>query len=250
MFRGDLIIDGYNVLHAAHLVSGAHRPGGLERDRRVLLRLIASRLAPRERRRTTVVFDAPESVMGASPPQQIEELLVLFADRDGDADATIERLILQNSAPRRLCVVSSDHRLQKAARRRRAKFLDSDVFLAQLARRSSRDEHRPRPEEPTAKRSGGLPPGELEAWLRVFEDVENIRFPPPGRKPEPVPDGPSPPARSVTAHRQPDSKQRRDQDIPVNSDEMGSEFFDEAAFWESRISELDGERPQTRNRRD
>ena len=45
-------------------------------------------------------------------------LTVRFAVRYEEADRLIEELIRADSAPRRLVVVSSDHRLQRAARRR------------------------------------------------------------------------------------------------------------------------------------
>jgi len=241
MFRGDLIIDGYNVLYAADLVPPSGGPHGLERARRSLLRLISGRLTPRERHRTTVVFDAPEQTMGPSPPHEVHQLLVMFADRDGDADAMIERLIRKNSAPRRLCVVSSDRRLQKAARRRRAGFLDSETFLKRLARRASRAEHRGE-EEPAAKRSGRLSPGEVDAWLRVFEDIEDVRLPsstcaPNGR--------PNDPAKShqpaPTAARRRDAGTNGHHPATTRSDNPNADNLDEISFWESRIAELDTE---------
>ncbi len=257
MFRGDLIIDGYNLLHAAGLAPPSGNPQGLERARRALLHLVSGRLSPHERERTTVVFDAPGRdapgrLMGPSPPQEVDGLLVVFAEGDGDADEEIEWLIRQNSAPRRLCVVSSDHRLQKAARRRRAAFLDSDQFLGQLARRLSQAENRPEEVEPAAKRSGRLPPGEVEAWLRVFQDLEDIRFPGDAREPH----GHTPrtaasrrPAGSTRRRpgslHQPHGKRENPTDAKVSNDKprdaATDPSLDEVAFWESRIRELDEE---------
>lgn len=248
MFRGDIIIDGYNVLHAAGRFLSRDTPGGLEQDRRDLLRHVSQRLTPRERRRTTVVFDARDRSAFPTPPHKEAELWVVFADRDGDADETIERLIRKNSAPRRLCVVSSDHRLQKAARRRRATYLDSDVFLSRLARRASRTEQRDEESEPTAKHTGGLPASEVEAWLRVFEGVEDIRCPADGRQPHRR-------AKSRIAHRstaahdsgtetlrpvlpRTPSKTQHDRKTPR---EAPSGSPDELAFWEARIADLDSD---------
>ena len=58
----------------------------------------------------------------------------MFASQDEDADTVIERLVAADSAPKRLTVVSSDHRLQRAAHRRKATAVDSDVWFAQLLR--------------------------------------------------------------------------------------------------------------------
>lgn len=244
MFRGDLIIDGYNVLYAADLAPVAYGSQGLERARGTLLQMISGKLTPRERGRTTVVFDAPQQILGPSPPREVHELLVMFAGRDGDADATIEQLIQQNSTPRRLCVVSSDRRLQKAARRRRARFLDSLTFLNQLDRRSRRRQSRA-DEEPAVKRNGGLPPGEVEAWLGVFEGIEDIRSPESGSVRECSPaesnQRPAGSARHRTSKRSASSRNA------VRSEGHRTASSDEISFWEARIAELDAEDPSRRD---
>ncbi|HEX4000258.1 MAG TPA: NYN domain-containing protein [Pirellulales bacterium] len=163
-----LLIDGYNLLHASAIFGPPNRrgPGGLERARSALLNLIAESLPAEELRRTAVVFDASEAPYGLSRMFEHKGLTVYFASRDSDADSLIEELILQDSAPRRLTVVSSDHRLHKAANRRRATAVDSERWLAQLLRdRQSR--HEPRPND-SIKPEGPLSPGEVEFWLKQF----------------------------------------------------------------------------------
>ena len=108
-------------------------PGGLERSRLALLNFLAESLEPAEMPRTTVVFDAREAPPGpAADAGDHRGLTVRFAARDDDADTLIEELIRADSAPRRLTVVSSDHRLQRAAHRRRARAVDSDVWYAEV----------------------------------------------------------------------------------------------------------------------
>jgi len=53
-----LIIDGYNLMHAAGMARERYGPGDLERCRERLLRFLHSRLTAEERKRTTIVFDA------------------------------------------------------------------------------------------------------------------------------------------------------------------------------------------------
>ena len=53
-----LLIDGYNLIHAAGLVGQGRGPGGLERSRLALLNFLAQSLAAADLARTTVVFDA------------------------------------------------------------------------------------------------------------------------------------------------------------------------------------------------
>ena len=81
------------------------------------------------------MFEAPPGL-----PRVIHHrgLTVRFASQYPDADSLIEELIDQNTAPRRLTVVSSDHRLQRAAQRRRAKPMDCDAWYAGVIRRRRR----------------------------------------------------------------------------------------------------------------
>jgi uncharacterized protein len=167
-----LLIDGYNLLNATGIPSRGKGPGNLERARQALLNTLAESLPADELPRTTVVFDASESPWGVAREQKHRGITVLFAAKDDDADSVIERLIVADSAPKRLTVVSSDHRLQKAAHRRRATAIDSDVWFAQLLRdRAARLQSQSPTANPTAdipKPSEPLSPGEVEHWLRQF----------------------------------------------------------------------------------
>jgi len=91
-------------------------------------------------------------------------LEVFFAGLGVDADSVIEDKIKASTAPRKLTVVSSDRRVRKAARKRRAVSVRSEAFWSGLLRSLNRGEkHR----EPTAKRTG-LTEGETQQWLSFF----------------------------------------------------------------------------------
>ena len=82
----------------------------------------------------------------------------------------IEELIRQHDTPRSLTVVSSDHRIQRAARRRKAHMVDSDRWYAELlAKRRQRESSSERVE---TKPDGTLNPDEVAFWLTQFGDVE------------------------------------------------------------------------------
>ena len=130
-----LLIDGYNLLNAVGIVGRGSGPSTLERSRLALLNFLAESLDPAEVARTTVVFDAAGAPPGLPRVVEHRGLCVRFAAGYEDADALIEALIRAESAPRRLTVVSSDHRLHRAARRRRATAVDSDVWYAEVVRR-------------------------------------------------------------------------------------------------------------------
>lgn len=135
MARLFLVIDGYNLMHAAGLGRSEYGPGELERNRNRLLHQIAGVLDKSVAADATVVFDAH-----LSAPRLTEEMLptrpsplpVCFS-RDGrDADEEIELILATHSSPRQVLVVSSDHRLHKAAARRKARCMDSEAFLRQF----------------------------------------------------------------------------------------------------------------------
>ncbi len=57
---------------------------------------------------------------------------IQFAFDHAEADDLIEEMIDAHPDPQRLCVVSSDRRIQKNARRRKAKYVDSREWLDEL----------------------------------------------------------------------------------------------------------------------
>ena len=97
----------------------------------------------------------------------INEITVLFALPGQEADDVIETLIREHSASRRLTVVSSDHRLQTAIRRRRGIPLDSDVFLKQLES-PQREMNVPMSSTPSVNR----PESELNFWMQEFNAIQ------------------------------------------------------------------------------
>jgi predicted RNA-binding protein with PIN domain len=161
------LIDGYNLLNAAGILGRGRGPGTLQRARQALLNTLVESLPPDQVTRTTVVFDSSDSPWGVAKETTHRGITVKFSSKDEDADTVIERLIAAESAPKRLTVVSSDHRLQRAAKRRRAIAVDSDVWFAELLReRAARQKGKaggdvPKPEGPFA-------PGDVDYWLREF----------------------------------------------------------------------------------
>lgn len=128
-----LLIDGYNLLHAAGLARTRYGPGDFERVRNRLLRLLAFRLDADERARTTIVFDAAlNDEQNASRQQVCEQLTVIFSPYGVDADTVIEQLIAAHSSPKQLSVVSDDQRLRTAAQRRRATPIACETFFNDL----------------------------------------------------------------------------------------------------------------------
>jgi predicted RNA-binding protein with PIN domain len=230
----DLLIDGYNLLHAAGLARRTYGPGDLERCRRNLLELIGRQMSDEQRRRTTFVFDAKDPPPDADRHGTHAEMLILYAERDEEADDMIERLIAGHSAPRQLVVVSSDHRLHKAARRRKAAPIDSDAFLDECARRVY-CRRAPR-SEPEVKPGCDTSLAAIEEWLAVFDidphDVADseIKLPESSRTGSSAKsDVPQPPGR--TARRKSSRRALPERTSPPQP-------VEDVAFWEARIADL------------
>ena len=134
-----LLIDGYNVVAPiapprSPLQSGnrSSDDGWLQRERMQLIQRLATHLSDDLCPRTCVVFDA------ANPPRdrphqfRISGIDVRFAVGYPEADDLLEELIASHSAPKQLAVVSSDHRVQAAARRRNCAVFDAQPWLDDL----------------------------------------------------------------------------------------------------------------------
>ncbi len=112
-----------------------------------------------------VVFDGPPPVQHDLAVQIAAGAEVIFA-APLSADDVIIRRINQDSAPRRLHVISTDHVIRKAADSRRCPNMTSDQFAALLI--SFRDAPRRSSGEPPQKKAG-LAPDEADQWLREFQ---------------------------------------------------------------------------------
>jgi hypothetical protein len=164
-----LLIDGYNLLHATGITGQGTGPGGFQRSRLALLNFLAASIKPEELSQTTVVFDSHDAPWGL--PRALEHcgIAVRFAAKYESADALLEELIRADSTPRRLTVVSSDHRVQRAARRRKAKAIDSDVWYAELVR--ARRERQEAASASPARPAVPLLAEDVNYWLRQFGGV-------------------------------------------------------------------------------
>jgi predicted RNA-binding protein with PIN domain len=155
-----LIIDGYNLLHASGVFGADRGPRGFEQSRAALLDMLVDLLGDATRN-TIVVFDAAQAPGGLPARHVHGGIRVWFAREYPDADSLIEELVEEDTAPGHLVVVSSDRRLQAAARRRRARAVGCDEWLAEAkAARRSRDT---KPEKPAAPGPEGV-----DYWKKYF----------------------------------------------------------------------------------
>jgi hypothetical protein len=162
------LIDGYNLLFAMGvLLPGRTGPALLEKARSRLLELLrgAHGAAPAS---VTVVFDAKHAPRGAPAEFDYEGIHVSFAVHDDEADDLIEQLIRRAATPRKLTVVSDDHRIQQAARRRHCIVQGCGAYMDWLY--GWRHPPPDRPPEESAK-PASVSGEEAQRWLREFADL-------------------------------------------------------------------------------
>jgi predicted RNA-binding protein with PIN domain len=159
-----LVVDGYNLMFVSGLMGKIRSADDLGRSRSRLLEKMSALLAPELALRTAVVFDAPRSHRSlAEEISNYGSLVVLIAKHHAEADDLIEELIAKHPQPRRLTVVSGDQRIRIAARRRRAKDIDSETWWSNLERDETIGQ------APDALPIDNKPPIDDDTdWLKIF----------------------------------------------------------------------------------
>lgn len=112
--------------------SGRPDPRWLERERTRLLQRLVQHLDEATRERTCIVFDSANPPPDRPDQFRFHEIEVRFAIDYAEADDLLEELIATHTAPKSLAVVSSDHRVQAAAKRRGAVPMDGQPWLDDL----------------------------------------------------------------------------------------------------------------------
>jgi len=239
MSAGILLIDGYNLLHAAGMGQTDYRPGDLLRCRTRLLRFLLDRLSAAEIKATTVVFDARDPPPDRPAQIVISGIRVLFANPGGDADVLIQKWLTHHPSPRRVTLVSSDRVLQRAARSSGAKFVGSEDFVDTLERRNgssttSRRSSSKSDDDATRERHASAE--QVGYWLKVFGDVPIVEPEVEDQKSQ------SPPADVISkskpaaagSRRSPRSRKPR---VSDDSKPVGNVGGEELAYWLDVFSE-------------
>lgn len=175
-----LLIDGYNLLHVTDIFGEAGPGTDLHRARLALLNFLAAAISKKERMHTAIVFDASGALPGLPRLIHHQGMTVHFAPRDSDADEMIEDLLEKHRSPKTLLVVSADHRVQRAARSRGAKYVDSlEWYTAKRAEMRAKNT-----KEKPCQASGNLTSEELAYWMQQFGEAPPVEEPdsifPPG----------------------------------------------------------------------
>lgn len=127
-----ILIDGYNVIAPVAAPGRSPPSDWLHTERMQLLKRLARQLDPQLASRTHVIFDSAAPPHRGADAFEIDGIHVRFAVDHDQADDLIEELIAAHHSPKQLTVVSSDHRLQVAARRAGAVAFDAQPWLDAL----------------------------------------------------------------------------------------------------------------------
>lgn len=158
-----LLIDGYNLLHALGSVTKQMRPKGFERAREQMLDWISERHPRPDEVR--VIFDAREALFGDDSERFVKSLRVRYA-RYSDADEVIEELIQAEAVPARLTVVSDDHRIQIAGKRRGCRVWGCGDLIDWLEAGAPEDQ--PRKANDLPGKPERVSQEDVEYWLKEF----------------------------------------------------------------------------------
>lgn len=191
------IIDGYNLIFQCGLEGKSRTPLSLERARGRLLSTLATHLDANQVASLAVVYDAATLPIKETAIRSVQlGITVLYAIEYEDADTLIEQMILKNSTPKRLTVVSSDHRIQKSALKRKSKPIDSDVWYERIVEsgRSAADFDRDQSSAANEPGKPGLDQLKEIDWVSEFGlDVSESSANPKSGKAGEVADHPFPP---------------------------------------------------------
>lgn len=215
-----LIIDTYNVLHTVGILPP--ELAGIEIEGLVTL-LSTSRYAGE---RITLVCDGNPGDAHRKVEDRGMAISLRFAGHGKPADDLISQLVNLSSAPRRVAVVSSDHAVQRSARRRKCLILTSEEFLEHLATdaRLARGDRLLR--AAPAKPPGAMTERQVDGWLKVFQiddDTAAISSGEalPTREMKDQKEADPAPVTSIDAHEQ--QQPREDDDLSCEQDVADSE---------------------------
>ncbi len=226
-----LLVDAYNVLHhPLALREMPHDSGPAE-----LAGLIA---AGRHRRsKALLICDgmpnrmAPFAHQDAELRFHVEGSELIYAGPGRDADSLIERLIEAETAPRRLTVVSSDRRIQKAARRRRARVMPSDDFIGALIRDA--DQASRAWSRPAFTTEVPLSPQAIRYWKDLFK-IDEADLPPEALEPaRPMPEVPPANSKDQLTHPEPEKNEAK---APAKSEPVDPVILEALREWRGRLS--------------
>lgn len=166
-----IIIDGYNVIFAVPELEEVLDRENMETARETLLAAL-SRYKGTSRQEFTVVFDGrtTEGEHFGPSEKQVREGINVFFSKGVTADEDIIGMVKSSSAPRDICVVTSDNGIIRAARASGCSVAKPGEFYKKMAPPSPK-KRKPSQVEPAVKYRGPTE-NEVDYWLKFFRTKE------------------------------------------------------------------------------
>lgn len=161
------LIDGYNLIHAMGLLPARLGDRTLEQSRERLLAHLRAAFGD-DANQLEVVFDARRASRRSCPVQHCGGITVRFAVGATDADELIREIVAADPLARNLRVVSNDHAVRDAVKRRGAVPLSCDAFLDIAERHRLTKSTKETSADADAKPQPR--PSDVDYWLKTFGD--------------------------------------------------------------------------------
>jgi predicted RNA-binding protein with PIN domain len=159
------LIDGYNLWWNTGEFGPDNDNGTLQGARDSLTNWLITTLPANLRKKTVLVFDAKKPPPNRGFLFARSGITIHFAVGYPDADTLMEEYIRIHHAPRNLTVVTSDHRIQRAAKRKRATAMDADRWARQIQHQFQTTDGK---QANTGKPNPSLSDHEVIGWMKGF----------------------------------------------------------------------------------
>ncbi|MBT4723941.1 MAG: hypothetical protein HOB29_03175 [Planctomycetaceae bacterium] len=159
------LIDGYNLWWNTGEFGPDNDDGTLQGARASLTNWLITTLPANLRKKTVLVFDAKNPPPNRGFLFDRSGITTHFAVGYPDADTLMEEYIRLHHGPRNLTVVTSDHRIQRAAKRKRATAMDADRWARQIQHQFQTIAGK---QANTGKPNPALSDHEVVGWMKGF----------------------------------------------------------------------------------
>jgi len=159
------LIDGYNLWWNTGEFGPDNDDGTLQGARDSLTNWLITTLPANLRKKTVLVFDAKNPPPNRGFLFDRSGITIHFAVGYPDADTLMEEYISIHHAPRNLTVVTSDHRIQRAAKRKRATAIDADRWARHIQHQFQATDGK---QATKAKPNPSLSDHEVIGWMKGF----------------------------------------------------------------------------------
>ncbi|MBC8184137.1 NYN domain-containing protein [candidate division KSB1 bacterium] len=155
------IIDGYNLIHKIPKFKNAMELS-LEHSRNRLISFLKAYQSSKNIN-ITLVFDGDNVGYTGATDLSTKRLKIIYSHSPEKADPLIKRLIVKVKNKKSLTLISADNDLINFCKSQGAHVLSPEMFFYQASKH-------PKQEQMDQKYNQAISPGELDEWMKIFEE--------------------------------------------------------------------------------